>query len=123
LLLLALPLFADAANGGISDVFVGGRRACEKGASLMPEKTIKRRLAEAGARDLADDDRPIFSVAKLVDALQRAVPHSRDLGLREEATGAPHQIPADQGERGDLAGLHVCSLARFGSLKRRLSER
>jgi hypothetical protein len=43
----------------------------------MPEKTIKRRLAEAGARELADDDGPIFStVAKLVDALQRAV---RDL--------------------------------------------
>jgi hypothetical protein len=47
---------------------------------------IKRRLAEAGARDLADDDGPLFStVAKLVDALQRAVPHSRDLELREEA--------------------------------------
>ena len=40
----------------------------------MPEKTIKRRLTEAGARDLADDDSPIFStVAKLVDALQRAI--------------------------------------------------
>jgi hypothetical protein len=40
----------------------------------MPEKTIKRRLIEAGARDLADDDGPIFStVAKLVDALQRAI--------------------------------------------------
>jgi hypothetical protein len=50
----------------------------------MPEKTIKRRLTEAGARELADDDGPIFStVAKLV--LQRAVPHSRDLELREEA--------------------------------------
>ena len=49
-------------------------------------------------RELADDDGPIFStVAKLVDALQRAVPHSRDLpmhrgyvfgrklGLREDA--------------------------------------
>src|ERR1700724_1862920 len=52
----------------------------------MPEKTIKRRLTEAGARELADDDGPIFStVAKLVDALQRAVPHSRDLELRDEA--------------------------------------
>ena len=51
----------------------------------MPEKTIKRRLTEAGSRELADDG-PIFStVAKLVDALQRAVPHSRDLELREEA--------------------------------------
>jgi hypothetical protein len=45
----------------------------------MPEKTIKRRLTEAGARDLAGHDGPIFStVDKLVDALQRAVPHSRD---------------------------------------------
>jgi hypothetical protein len=53
----------------------------------MPEKkTIKRRLTEAGDREPADDDDPIFStVAKLVDALQRAVPHSRDLELREEA--------------------------------------
>ena len=53
---------------------------------LMPEPTIKRRLTEAGDCELADDDGPIFStVAKLVDALQRAVPHSRDLELREEA--------------------------------------
>jgi hypothetical protein len=56
----------------------------------MPEKTIKRRLTEAGDRELADDDGPIFStVAKLVDALQRAIPysfpHSRDLELRDEA--------------------------------------
>jgi hypothetical protein len=37
----------------------------------MPEKTIKRWLTEAGARELADDDGPIFStVANLVDALQ-----------------------------------------------------
>ena len=51
----------------------------------MPEKTIKRRLTEAGVRELADSG-PIFSiVAKLVDALQRAVPHSRDLELRDEA--------------------------------------
>jgi hypothetical protein len=52
----------------------------------MPEKTIKRRIVEVGVRELADDDGPIFStVAKLVDALQRAVPHSRDLELRKEA--------------------------------------
>jgi hypothetical protein len=38
----------------------------------MPEKTIKRRLTEAGARELADDDGPIFpTVAKLVAALRR----------------------------------------------------
>jgi hypothetical protein len=52
----------------------------------MSEPTIKRRLANTRDRELADDDGPIFStVAKLVDALQRAVPHSRDLKLREEA--------------------------------------
>jgi hypothetical protein len=40
----------------------------------MPEKKpIKRRLTEAGDRELADDDGPIFStVAKLVDVLQHA---------------------------------------------------
>ena len=38
----------------------------------MHEKTIKRRLTEAGARELADDDGPIFpTVAKLVAALRR----------------------------------------------------
>jgi hypothetical protein len=60
----------------------------------MPEKkTIKRRLTEAGDRELADDDGPIFStVAKLVDALQRAVPHSRDLELREEALRAGREL-------------------------------
>jgi hypothetical protein len=52
----------------------------------MPEKTIKRRLTEAGDRELADDEGPIFStVAKLVDALQRALPHSHDLELKKEA--------------------------------------
>jgi hypothetical protein len=41
---------------------------------MAEKKTIKRWLTEAGARELADDDGPIFStVAKLVDALQRAV--------------------------------------------------
>jgi hypothetical protein len=45
-----------------------------------------RRLTEAGDRELADDDGPIFStVANLVDALQRAVSFSRDLELRKEA--------------------------------------
>jgi hypothetical protein len=52
----------------------------------VPEKIIKRRLTETGARELADDDGPVFfAVAKLVDALQRSVPHSRDLELRDEA--------------------------------------
>jgi hypothetical protein len=53
---------------------------------MAEKKTIKRWFTEAGDRELADDDGPIFStVAKLVDALQRAVLHSRDLELREEA--------------------------------------
>jgi hypothetical protein len=56
----------------------------------MPEKTIKRRLTAAGARELADDG-PIFStVAKLDDALQRAITQSRDLELREEVLRLGH---------------------------------
>jgi hypothetical protein len=40
----------------------------------MPEPTITRRLANTRDGELADDDGPIFSsVAKLVDALQRAI--------------------------------------------------
>jgi hypothetical protein len=59
----------------------------------MPEKTIMCRLIEAGAREVADDDGPIFStVAKLVDALERAVPHSRDLELRDEALRAVREL-------------------------------
>jgi hypothetical protein len=59
----------------------------------MPEKTIKRRLTEAGVCELADDDGPILpTVAKLVDALQRAVPHSRDLELRDEALRAGREL-------------------------------
>jgi hypothetical protein len=51
----------------------------------MPEKTIKRRLEELDGK-LADDDGPIFStVAKLVKALDRAVPHSHDLEAKKEA--------------------------------------
>jgi hypothetical protein len=40
----------------------------------MPAKTIKRRLTEAGDRELADD-------GGLVDALERAVSRSRDLPM------------------------------------------
>ena len=51
----------------------------------MPEKTIKRRLQDCDAA-LASDDGPIFStVAKLVEALRRALPHSHDLELKREA--------------------------------------
>ena len=42
----------------------------------MPEKTIKRRLTEAGDRELAADDGPIFStVAKLVRRSQPRHPY------------------------------------------------
>jgi hypothetical protein len=59
----------------------------------MPEPTIKRRLAHTADREMADDDGPIFSiVAKLVDALQRAVPHSRDLELRDETLRLGHEL-------------------------------
>ncbi len=45
-------------------------------------KTIKRRLEENDG-ELADDDGPIFSTAaKLVKALDRAIPHSNDLEAR-----------------------------------------
>jgi hypothetical protein len=40
----------------------------------MPAKTIKRRLTEAGDRELAED-------GGLVDALERAVSRSRDLPM------------------------------------------
>jgi hypothetical protein len=47
-----------------------------------------RKNKRAKARDaaVASDDGPIFStVAKLVDALERAIPQSRDLKLKKEA--------------------------------------
>src|ERR1700730_11818518 len=45
--------------------------------------------ARAGVRDPADDDGPMFStVAKLVDAPQRAAPHSSDLELKLCGSGA-----------------------------------
>ena len=54
-----------------------------KGGTPIPEKTIKRRLTEAGGRELVDDDGPIFStVAKLVHALAARLP---SFELREEA--------------------------------------
>jgi hypothetical protein len=58
-----------------------------KGASLMPEKTIKRRLEGTRDRDLADDDGPIFStVAKLVEAPKRSIPEgTQNAELKNEA--------------------------------------
>ena len=51
----------------------------------MPEKTVKRRLENCDAA-LASDDGPIFStVAKLVEALDLAVPYSRDAEAKKEA--------------------------------------
>jgi hypothetical protein len=58
----------------------------KKGILRCPRKNHQAPADRVRARELADDDGPIFStVAKLVDAFQRAVPHSRDLELREEA--------------------------------------
>jgi hypothetical protein len=79
----------------------------------MPEKTIKRRRTEAGARELADDDGPIFStVAKLVDALQRAVPHSRELELRfvtPSSEGKAFACPRDHSAATKQARCATCS--------------
>ena len=51
----------------------------------LPTKTIKRRFEDLDGQ-LADDDGPIFStVAKLVKALDRAIPHSLDLEAKREA--------------------------------------
>jgi hypothetical protein len=52
----------------------------------MADKTIKRRLQDAGDAALASDDGPIFStVAKLVKALQYALPHSHEMEAKGEA--------------------------------------
>jgi hypothetical protein len=52
----------------------------------MADKTIKRRLQDAGDAALASDDGPIFStVAKLVKALQHALPYSHESEAKREA--------------------------------------
>jgi hypothetical protein len=51
---------------------------------LMSEKTVKRRLQDAGDAALASDDDATV-VAKLIDALNRAIPTSHDLELKTEA--------------------------------------
>jgi hypothetical protein len=52
----------------------------------MADKTIKRRLQDAGDAALASDDGPIFStVAKLVKALQYALPYSHESEAKREA--------------------------------------
>jgi hypothetical protein len=51
----------------------------------MPEKTIKRRLQDAGDAALASDDGPIFSaVAKLVEALKRSIPEGTETGSEKK---------------------------------------
>jgi hypothetical protein len=45
----------------------------------MPERTVKRRLQDAGDAALASDDGPIFStVAKLIEALKRSIPEGTE---------------------------------------------
>jgi hypothetical protein len=58
----------------------------------MPEKTVKRRLQDCDAA-LASDDGLIFStVAKLVEALDRAIPYSRDFEAKKEALRLGRQL-------------------------------
>ena len=53
----------------------------------MPERTIKRRLQDAGDAAIADDDGPVFStVAKLIAALKRSIPEgTQNAELKQEA--------------------------------------
>jgi len=53
----------------------------------MAERSVKRRLQDAGDASLASDDGPIFSrVAKLVDALKRSIPEgTQNAELKQEA--------------------------------------
>jgi hypothetical protein len=54
--------------------------------ATAPEKTIKRRREDTRDAVLASDDRPIFSVvAKLVDALQRAIPNVSRPGAKDRS--------------------------------------
>jgi hypothetical protein len=53
----------------------------------MPDRTVKRRLQDAGDAALASDDGPIFStVAELVEALKRSIPEgTQNAELKNEA--------------------------------------
>jgi hypothetical protein len=53
----------------------------------MPDRTVKRRLQDAGDAALASDDGPIFStVAELVEALKRSIPEGmQNAELKNEA--------------------------------------
>jgi len=51
----------------------------------MPERTIKRRLQDAGDAAIADDDGPIFStIAKLVEALEGSIPEGTENAERKK---------------------------------------
>jgi len=51
----------------------------------MADKTVKRRLQDAGDATLASDDGPIFStVAKLVEALERSIPEGTQNAERKK---------------------------------------
>jgi len=51
----------------------------------MADRSVKRRLQDLDAA-LASDDGPIFStVAKLVEALQYALPYSHEMEAKREA--------------------------------------
>jgi hypothetical protein len=51
----------------------------------MPDRTVKRRLQDAGDAALASDHGPIFStVAKLVEALERSIPEGTQNAERKE---------------------------------------
>jgi len=76
----------------------------------MPEKTIKRRLTETGARELADDDGPIFStVARSTPcsapSLIRAISNcgKRPCALGANCYAGPSTRRSDERTAGDRA--------------------
>jgi hypothetical protein len=53
----------------------------------MPERTVKRRLQDAGDAALASDDGPILStIAKLVEALKRIACAAKPVAIRKIAS-------------------------------------
>jgi hypothetical protein len=78
--------FLSFRSGCFWRILAGHLDSEKRGSFDAREKNHQAPADRVRARELADDDGPIFStVAKLVDAFQRAVPHSRDLELRDEA--------------------------------------
>src|SRR4029077_4578394 len=62
----------------------------------------------------------IFTFSDRLEALLYFPIAHWDRGLHNKSFfGRQQQIPADQGKRSGVAGPHVCSLARFGSVGRR----